>query len=88
MAVGKPIIMGVSGDASNLVSRADCGICFEPENSVELAAAAQSLMLQDPNDIQRLGKNAARFYDENLSVKVGVDSFAKVFNEVIEMGQR
>jgi len=33
MAVGKPIIMGVNGDASNLVLRADCGICFEPENS-------------------------------------------------------
>ena len=45
-------------------------------------------MLQDPNDIQRLGKNAARFYDENLSVKVGVDSFVKVFNEVIDAGQR
>jgi len=88
MAVGKPIIMGVSGDASNLVSRADCGVCFEPENSVALAAAVQGLMLQDPNDIQRLGKNAARFYDENLSVKVGVDSFVKVFNEVIDAGQR
>ena len=88
MAVGKPIIMGVSGDASKLVSRADCGVCFEPENSVALAAAVQCLMLQDPNDIQRLGKNAARFYDENLSVKVGVDSFVKVFNEVIDAGQR
>ena len=88
MAVGKPLIMGVSGDASNLVSRADCGICFEPENSVALAAAVQGLMLQHPNDIQRLGKNAARFYDENLSVKVGVDSFEKIFNKVIDAGLR
>jgi colanic acid biosynthesis glycosyl transferase WcaI len=87
MAVGKPIILGVSGDASNLVSIADCGVCFEPENSVALAEAAKSLMLLDPIDIQRLGKNAERFYDENLSVKVGVDSFEKVFIEVIEMGQ-
>ena len=88
MAVGKPIIMGVSGDASNLVSRADCGVCFEPEDSVALAEAAKGLMLLDSTDIQRLGKNAERFYDENLSVKVGVDSFEKVFNEVIDMGQR
>ena len=88
MAVGKPIIIGVSGDASNLVLRADCGVCFEPENSVALAAAAKSLMLLDPTDIQRLGGNAERFYDENLSVKVGVDSFVKVFNEVIDTGQR
>ena len=88
MAVGKPIIIGVSGDASNLVLRADCGVCFEPENSVALAEAAKSLMLLDPTDIQRLGGNAERFYDENLSVKVGVDSFEKVFNEVIDMWQR
>jgi colanic acid biosynthesis glycosyl transferase WcaI len=88
MAVGKPIIIGVSGDAANLVSRADCGVCFEPENSVALAEAAKGLMLRDPTDIQRLGRNAERFYDENLSVKVGVDSFEKVFNEVIDMGQR
>jgi len=88
MAVGKPIIMGVSGDASNLVSRADCGVCFEPENSVALAEAAKGLMLLDPTDIKRLGENAERFYDENLSVKVGVDSFVKVFNEVIDTGQR
>ena len=88
MAVGKPIIMGVSGDASNLVSRADCGVCFESENSVALAAAAKGLMLLDPTDIKRLGENAERFYDENLSVKVGVDFFVKVFNEVIDTGQR
>ncbi|MDB3933981.1 glycosyltransferase family 4 protein [Luminiphilus sp.] len=88
MAVGKPIIMGVSGDASNLVSRADCGVCFEPEDSVALAEAAKGLMLLDSTDIQRFGKNAERFYDENLSVTVGVDSFEKVFNEVIDMRQR
>lgn len=88
MSVGKPIIMGVSGDASKLVIKADCGVCFEPENSVALAEAAKSLMLLDPTDIQRLGENSERFYDEDLSVKVGVDSFTRVFNEVIDMGKR
>jgi glycosyltransferase involved in cell wall biosynthesis len=83
MAAGKPIIMGVSGDASNLVSQADCGVCFEPENSAALAEATNSLMLLPPNDIKRLGENAKKFYNENLSVKIGVDSFVKIFNEVI-----
>ena len=87
MAVNKPIIMGVRGDASNLVLRADCGVCFEPENSVALAEAVKDLMLLDSSEIQRLGKNAGKFYDENLSVKVGVNSFEKVFNEVIDGGQ-
>ena len=85
MSVGKPIIMGVRGDASNLVLRADCGVCFEPEKPAALAEAVKSLMLLDPADIQRLGENAERFYDENLSVKIGVDSFVQVFNEVVDM---
>ena len=80
--------MNIYGDPSNLVSSADCGVCFEPENTVALAEAAKSLMLLDPTDIQRLGENSERFYDEDLSVKVGVDSFVKVFNEVIDTGQR
>jgi glycosyltransferase involved in cell wall biosynthesis len=88
MAVGKPIIMGVRGDASNLISRADCGISFEPENSVALAAAAKDLMLLDPIDIKRLGKNAEKFYNENLSVQVGVDRFTKIINEVIDEEKR
>ena len=70
------------------MARADCGVCFEPENSVALAEVAKGLMLLDPTDIRRLGGNAERFYDENLSVKVGVDSFEKVFNEVIDTEQR
>ena len=86
--LGKPIIMGVSGDASNLVTQADCGVCFKPEDSVALAEASKSLALLDSFDIQRLGKNAEKFYDENLSVKVGVDSFEKVFNEAINIKQR
>lgn len=84
MAVGKPIIMGLNGDAANLILRANCGVCFEPENSVALAEAAKSMMLLDPTDIKILGENAERFYDKNLSVKVGVDSFAKVFNQCID----
>lgn len=88
MAVGKPIIMGVSGDASNLILRADCGVCFEPEKSAALADAVKSLMLLSKSEIRRLGENAEKFYYENLSVKIGVDRFADVFNEVIEMERR
>ena len=83
MAVGKPIIMGVRGDASDLVSRANCGVCFEPENSENLAESVRHLMNLSSEEIKELGDNSRKFYDENLSVKVGVDSFSKVFTEVI-----
>lgn len=82
MAVGKPIIMGVNGDAADLISRAECGLCFESENPRALAEAIKHLMLFSTEDRGRFGENAVKFYDENLSVKTGVDSFEKVFNDV------
>jgi hypothetical protein len=45
------------------------------------------MLLSEP-EIKRLGENAEKFYFENLSVKVGVDRFADVFNEVIEIERR
>ena len=60
MALGEPILIGVSGDASNLVLIADCDVCFEPESLVALAEAAKSLMLSDLTHIQRLGGDAER----------------------------
>lgn len=84
MAIGKPIIMGVSGDASNLIAMADCGVSFEPEKSSALAEAAKDLMFRSPAELQRLGKNAESFYNENLSVKVGVDLFSELFIKVID----
>ena len=69
MAVGKPIIMGVRGDASDLVSRANYGVCFEPENSENLAESVRHLMNLSSEEIKELGDNSREFYDENLSVR-------------------
>jgi len=42
-AMAKPILLGVEGHAADLVQRAGCGICIEPENEVELGAALERL---------------------------------------------
>lgn len=83
MAMGKPIIMAVPGDASDLIVKANCGICIEPGSAVSLAEAAKKLMNLENLELQILGANAASFYDKNLSVKVGVNSFSKIFTKVV-----
>jgi len=42
-AMAKPIILGVEGHAADLVRRAGCGICIEPENATQLIAALEQL---------------------------------------------
>ena len=85
MAAGKPIIMGINGDAANLISKADCGICFEPENASSLAEAAKHMMSLSTDEIKKMGKKAEFFYEEKLSVKVGTDAFAELFNKILDI---
>jgi glycosyltransferase involved in cell wall biosynthesis len=42
-AMAKPIVLGVGGHAADLVQRAGCGICIEPENETELVGALQRM---------------------------------------------
>jgi len=44
MAAGKPIIMGVDGDAADLVREGQCGYVAESENPRSIADAVMALM--------------------------------------------
>jgi UDP-N-acetylmuramyl pentapeptide phosphotransferase/UDP-N-acetylglucosamine-1-phosphate transferase/glycosyltransferase involved in cell wall biosynthesis len=59
-AMAKPIILGVEGHAADLVRRAGCGTCIEPENEAELCAAVER-MADDPDLVAALGQ-AGRSY--------------------------
>lgn len=83
LAVGKPIILGVSGDAKTLVSEAKCGFFVEPGNADQLANISKKIMTLSKNELENLGDNASSYYDKNLCVRVGVDAFSEVFNDVI-----
>jgi glycosyltransferase involved in cell wall biosynthesis len=54
MAMQKPIVMGVEGEASALVNAAGAGICIEPENAQQLAQALKRLC----NDSELYGQLA------------------------------
>ena len=54
-AMAKPIVLGVEGNAAELVRRAGCGVCIEPENEDHLVTAVQTLA-DDPDLVERLGR--------------------------------
>ncbi len=83
MAVGKPIIMGVEGDAANLVERSGGGALTEPENAESIAAAIETLAAVGVTELQVLSARSKDFYTRELSVRVGVDRFARVFRDLI-----
>ena len=60
MAVGRPILLGVEGEARALLERAGAGMAIEPENALQLAEAIRGLA-HDPQRAERFSENGRRF---------------------------
>jgi len=67
MACARPIILGVEGEARQLVeSKAESAIAVEPENPNELAAAILHLY-KHPEEIERLGQQGRAFVEAHYN---------------------
>ena len=82
MAVGKPILMAVDGDAADLVRDSDCGRIAESENPRSIADAALALMQASAGERNSMAMNSRRFYLEKLSLSVGVGRFGQIFKKM------
>ena len=86
MAAGKPLLMAVNGDAADLVSRSKGGVVAESENPASLARSAEIMAAMDTLSLQQMGESAKRFYQDHLSLRIGVKKFCQVFNRVAAKG--
>jgi len=82
MAVGKPLLMAVNGDAANLVKLARCGLTVDSENPQALAEALDAMAGMPADELKRMGESAKRFYREALSLEVGAAKFAAIFERL------
>jgi len=76
MAAGKPIILGVEGEAKRVVESAGAGLCIEPENARELADAVVRLKSDDAlrQRLGRSGRAAVReLYDRRVLARRMLD---------------
>ena len=60
MAMARPIILGVEGECREIVEKASCGICIDPEDHKQLAEAALQLY-HDPELSRSLGQSGREF---------------------------
>ena len=82
MATGKPILMGVEGAAAELVEKAGAGLLCIPENPSSIAQAVEKLFNMSSADLNKMGSAGKRFYDKELSLRVGVQRFEKIFQQI------
>jgi len=83
MACGKPILLGTKGESKRLVSRARCGVFFEPENAKDLAAGIRRLKNR-PQWRKRLGRSGHQFVRNHYSRFELADYYLEVIVSVIE----
>ena len=83
MAIGKPILMAVTGDAANLISEARAGISALPSNPRSIADKIMLMARMDRQDLEVLGFNGYNFYINTMSLDIGARKFMDVFNKCI-----
>jgi glycosyltransferase involved in cell wall biosynthesis len=65
MAMRRPIVLGVEGEARALLDQAAAGIGIVPESAGELAAAVRRLAA-DPAEARRMGESGRRYVERNF----------------------
>ncbi len=88
MAVGKPLLMAVNGDAADLVLQSGAGVIAESENANALAKAAEELAAMSHNELAAMGQKAMTHYKEHLALAVGVARFGNIFKKLAAGSQR
>jgi colanic acid biosynthesis glycosyl transferase WcaI len=79
LASGRPIIMGVAGDAADVIRAADAGLVVPPEDPDALARAFVEMHAMDKGRREALGANGRRHYLEHMSLAVGARRMIQVF---------
>lgn len=79
LASSKPILMAVSGDAAELVERAQAGITVQPANAAEIAQAVLQMARLHPDRLREMGSRGRSFYLREMSMEAGVQRFEQLF---------
>lgn len=68
MAMGIPILLGLRGEAADIIRISGAGICFEPENAQSLAQATLNLAARPDtvSNISEAGKRSAKLFDRKV----------------------
>lgn len=60
LSMGRPILLGIRGQAKEILDASEGGIAFEPENASELVSALETLS-EDPESARQFGQQGREF---------------------------
>lgn len=84
LASGRPVLMGVRGDAAAIITDARAGLTCEPENAEAMAEQILKLYRMAPEALEQLGANGRAYYLSRMSLDVGGALMEDIFSGVLE----
>ena len=79
MAIGKPLLVGVKGNATEIVEKNDIGITFEPDNINKFTKALHDYSNLNLKKIKKISRNSKKYYENYMSFETGLKKFSEVF---------
>ncbi len=83
LAAGRPVLMGVKGDAADLIRNSGAGLACEPGNPSSLAQRVHEFVAMTSEERKAMGERGLEYYYRELSVRAGAAKFEAVFREVL-----
>ena len=83
MSCGRPVILGVGGQAKQILEQSQGGICVEPGNPAELCDAIVRLR-QNPQLCESLGRNGREYIVQNLSRERTAAEYLETLRSLID----
>lgn len=83
LASGRPVLMGVRGDAADIITEAGAGLTCEPENDAAMAAQILELYHMKAEAREEMGANGRAYYQSRMSLDVGGALMEDIFCGVL-----
>ncbi len=84
LLAGKPILLGLKGDAESIITNSKAGWVFEPDNGDDLAAKIGVAIKMDQEAFAVIKKNASQYYQENFTIEKNTKKYIDLFNQLIK----
>lgn len=82
MAIGKPILMAVKGDALDIIKEAKAGAIAQPDDIESILEAINYLYNSSSSALIQMGENSRKYYMEEMSLEKSCKKFIEVFEMV------
>jgi colanic acid biosynthesis glycosyl transferase WcaI len=84
LAMGTPILLGIRGDAAELVTKAEAGLCYEPSSPQSLAEAVSRLVRMPSDELAAMGRSGRAYYQSHLCFDKACERVSSIIDHMVE----